>query len=59
MTDEGYVHADNFGKAIRLFQQLRESTLGTLEGDDRNEFEKQSHWVTELPSWRQYHRELM
>jgi hypothetical protein len=48
VTDEGYTHVNDYGKTIELFQQLRESYLGALGGDQRDEFERHTDWITKL-----------
>lgn len=48
VSDEGYTSNENFEKGIEIFQRLRESGLDSLEGEERNEFERQTHWVLNI-----------
>lgn len=38
-SDEGYTSVADFRKGVEIFQRLRESGLGSLEGEERKEFE--------------------
>jgi pentatricopeptide repeat protein len=45
VTDEGYTSTRNFEKAVEIFQKLRDAGLNNLQGEERNEFERQTRWV--------------
>jgi hypothetical protein len=48
VSDEGYTSHEDFEKGIEIFQTLRESGLNRLEGEERNEFERQTQWVLNI-----------
>ena len=47
-TDEGYMSNENFQKGVETFQRLRESGLSSLEGDERDEFDRRTRWILEI-----------
>ncbi|KAL1982712.1 hypothetical protein VTN96DRAFT_963 [Rasamsonia emersonii] len=48
VTNEGYTSNEDFPRAVEIFQRLRESGLKNLEGDDREEFDKQTRWIRDI-----------
>lgn len=48
MTDEGYTSAKGFEKGIEIFQRLRQTGLDSLQGEERDEFERQTRWVLDI-----------
>lgn len=45
LTDEGYTSNETFDQAVSILRSLREESLALLEGDERDEFEKETRWV--------------
>lgn len=48
VTNEGYTSNEDFPRAVEIFQKLRESCLKNLEGDERQEFDKQTRWIRDI-----------
>lgn len=45
ISDERYTSNKNFEEGVEIFQRLRESGLDSVEGEERDEFERQTRWV--------------
>lgn len=48
LTDEGYTNNDTFAKAVETVKNLRETGLANLNGEERDEFDKQTSWILNL-----------
>lgn len=48
MSDEGYTSNEDFEKGIEIFQRSRESGLNSLDGEEKDEFERQTRWVLDI-----------
>lgn len=48
LTDEGYTSNETFCKVVETVRDMRNAGLESLEGDERDRFEVETHWVAEL-----------
>jgi hypothetical protein len=48
LTNEGYTNNDTFAMAVETVKNLREVGLANLEGEDRDDFDKQTSWIIGL-----------
>ena len=50
VTDEGFTHNETYEQAVEVVKELRAVGLAMdgLESEEREWFEKHTHWITEL-----------
>jgi hypothetical protein len=48
LTDEGYTSNESFDRAVERLKGLRDLGLAGLKGEERQDFDKETHWVTDL-----------
>lgn len=48
LTDEGFALNETYEQAVEAVKELKAAGLDGLEGEEREIFEKDTHWITEL-----------